>query len=177
MNLASNLERHAARDPGRVAIRFEGQSTTYGALNRDASRLADALGRRGIRAGERVALYLPNIPAFATVYYAVQKLGAVVVTINAIFRAEEVQFLLDDSGAAAVFTTAELIGFVPEGRRPPAPARGGRCGRRAARPLGSARTSCGRRRWRFRIGRPRRGRRRRAAVFLRHHRVSRKVSC
>ncbi len=114
MNLASNLERHAARDPGRVAIRFEGQSTTYGALNRDASRLADALGRQGIRAGERVALYLPNIPAFATVYYAVQKLGAVVVTINAIFRAEEVQFLLDDSGAAAVFTTAELIGFVPE---------------------------------------------------------------
>ncbi len=113
MNLAANLERHAARDPDRVAIRFEGQNTTYGALNRDASRLADALARHGICAGERVALYLPNIPDFATVYYAVQKLGAVVVTINAIFRAEEVQYLLDDSGASAVFTTAELIDFVP----------------------------------------------------------------
>jgi long-chain acyl-CoA synthetase len=113
MNIACYLERHAIRNPDRVAIRFEGLSVTYDALNRDASRLADALRRSGIAAGDRVALFLPNIPQFAVAYYAVQKLGAVVVTINAIFKTDEVRYLLDDSEAVAVFTTAELAAFVP----------------------------------------------------------------
>lgn len=114
MNIASDLERHAFRDPHRVAIRFEGRSVTYGELNHEASCLADALEQNGLAAGDRVAIYLPNIPVFATVYYAVQKLGAVVVTINAIFLAEEVRYLLVDSGAVAVFATAELTGLVPD---------------------------------------------------------------
>ena len=57
-------------------MRFEGRSITYAELNRGATRLADALRARGIRTGERVALFLPNAPEFLTVYYAVQKLGA-----------------------------------------------------------------------------------------------------
>jgi long-chain acyl-CoA synthetase len=113
MNLASFLEQHAAAEPQRIAVRFEGRSITYGALNLDATRLADALRSHGIAAGERVALFLPNIPEFITAYYAAQKLGAIVVTINAIFKTEEVRYLLDDSGAAAVFTTDELSKFVP----------------------------------------------------------------
>jgi long-chain acyl-CoA synthetase len=113
MNVASHLQAHAAANPDWVAIRFEGRSITYGELNRDATRLADALRTAGIRAGERVALYLPNVPEFAVVYYAAQKLGAVPVTINAILKSEEVRYLLDDSGAAAVFTVAELAKFVP----------------------------------------------------------------
>ena len=113
MNIASHLERNALQDPQGVAIRFEGRSITYAALNKDASRLAAALSAAGLSAGDRVALYLPNVPEFATVYYAAQKLGAVPVTINAILKTEEVRYLLDDSGAAAVFTVAELTGFVP----------------------------------------------------------------
>jgi len=113
MNIASYLEQYAVSDPNRLAIRFEGRSITYAQLNSDATRLADALRLKGIAQGDRVALYLPNIPEFAVVYYAAQKLGAIVVTINAIFKTEEVRYLLDDSAAAAVFTTAELSTFVP----------------------------------------------------------------
>src|SRR5512134_492927 len=113
MNIAYYLERQAAANPERVAIRFEGQSITYAQLNRDATRLADALRLKGITQGDRVALFLPNIPEFVLTYYAAQKLGAVVVTINAIFKTEEVRYLLDDSGALVVFTTAELSAFVP----------------------------------------------------------------
>ena len=113
MNLASALELHAASDPDRVVLRFEGRSITYAELNREATRLADALRARGIRTGERVALFLPNLPEFLIAYYAVQKLGAIVATINAIFKTEEVRYLLDDSGAAAVFATEELTKFVP----------------------------------------------------------------
>jgi long-chain acyl-CoA synthetase len=113
MNVANYLEQHAAAEPDRIAIRFEGRSITYGQLNRDAARLAAALRAAGLAAGERVALYLPNVPEFATVYYAAQKLGAIPVTINAILKTEEVRYLLDDSGAAAVFTVGDLTRFVP----------------------------------------------------------------
>ena len=112
MNVAGYLEKHAAADPNRIAIRFEGRSITYGQLNRDANRLAATLRASGIAAGDRVALYLPNVPEFAVVYYAAQKLGAIPVTVNAILKTEEVRFLLDDSGAAVVFTMGELTRYV-----------------------------------------------------------------
>jgi len=114
MNVAHYLEQHAAADPERIAIRFEGSSTTYGELNRAANQLAAGLRNAGIAAGDRVALYLPNLPAFVVAYYATQKLGAVPVTINAILKTEEVRYLLDDSGAAAIFTVADLTCYVPE---------------------------------------------------------------
>jgi long-chain acyl-CoA synthetase len=88
MNVAHYLEQHAAADPERIAIRFEGNSTTYGQLNRAANQLAAGLRSAGIAAGDRVALYLPNLPAFVVAYYAAQKLGAVPVTINAILKTE-----------------------------------------------------------------------------------------
>ena len=112
MNVAEYLEKHAAADPDRIAIRFEGRSITYGQLNRGANRLAATLRASGIAAGDRVALYLPNVPEFAVVYYAAQKLGAIPVTVNAILKTEEVRFLLDDSGAAVVFTMGELTRYV-----------------------------------------------------------------
>lgn len=113
MNLASSLQRWAVQTPAQPAILFEGRALTYAQLDADASRLAHAMRAKGIAAGDRVALYLPNIPEFATAYYAAQLLGAVPVAINAIFRSAEVEYLLNDSGAVAVFTVAELLPFVP----------------------------------------------------------------
>ena len=113
MNIASALEDHASKSPERIAIRSEGRSISYGALNRDACQLADALASRGILAGDRIALYLPNCPEFVVAYYAAQKLGAVVVTINAIFKTAEVRYLINDAEPLVVFTTRELSEFVP----------------------------------------------------------------
>jgi len=113
MNLASNLQQRAARAPSKPAILFEGRTITYAQLEADASRLANAMRANGIVAGDRVALYLPNIPEFATTYYAAQKIGAIPVSINAIFRTGEVEYLLNDSGSVLVFTVAELVPFVP----------------------------------------------------------------
>lgn len=118
MNLASNLERHAAERPAHAAVRFEGGSLGYAELDAAASRLAQGLRARGIAAGERVALYLPNIPEYLVAYYAAQKLGAITVAINSIFRSAEVQYLLADSGARVVFTVAELVPFVPRAECP-----------------------------------------------------------
>ncbi len=118
MNLASALKSRAASSPDHPAIVFEGKMRTYGELDAQSSRLAHALVARGIGAGDRIALFLPNVPEFATVYYAAQQLGAVPVSINAIFRSAEVEYLLNDSGARVAFTTADLAHFVARGRCP-----------------------------------------------------------
>ena len=109
MNLAATLRRRATEAPAHPAILFEGATIPYGELDARASRLAHALRAHGIGPADRVALYLPNVPDFAVAYYATQLLGAITVSINAIFKAAEVEYLLNDSGAAVVLTLAELV--------------------------------------------------------------------
>jgi long-chain acyl-CoA synthetase len=109
MNIAEHVERVAKKTPDHPAIRFEGKTVTYEVLNACASALAGALRKKGVRRGDRVALYLPNIPAFPLAYLAVQKAGGVAVSINSMFKAEEAKYILDDSGAKVLFTVAELL--------------------------------------------------------------------
>jgi long-chain acyl-CoA synthetase len=113
MNIARNLEHTARLFGDRTALVFEGDRITYRALEERSARLADALQRKGIGRGDRIALFLPNVPAFALAYYATQKLGAIAVSLNARSTASEVRFILQDCTARAVFTTAELRSQVP----------------------------------------------------------------
>ena len=94
MNVAQHVERAAAWFPDRPAIVAEGRSLSYRELNERANRLAHALRAHGVGRGDRVALYLPNIPAFAVCYQAALKVGAVAVSINAIFKSDEVKLSL-----------------------------------------------------------------------------------
>ena len=113
MNIANHVERVARATPGRQAIEFEGKGISYGALDACAGALARSLRANGVRRGDRVALYLPNIPAFMLAYLAGLKAGAIVVSVNSIFKSEEVKYILNDSGAKVVFTTSELLPNVP----------------------------------------------------------------
>jgi long-chain acyl-CoA synthetase len=119
MNIAQHVERQAAERGDAPAILFEGKSVDYRTLDYCAAALASQLVRHGVNRGDRIALYLPNIPAFALAYLAGLKAGAIVVSINAIFKWEEVRFILNDSRAKVLFTTAELLPNVP---RPDCPA-------------------------------------------------------
>lgn len=113
MNIAKNLE-HAARLFGdAAALSFEGDILTYRELEEQSGRLAAALAHRGIAPGDRVALLLPNIPAFAIAYYAIQKIGAIAVSIHSRSTAAEVRFLLEDCAARLVFVSAETRPAVP----------------------------------------------------------------
>src|SRR5205085_8339047 len=68
-----------------------------------ANRLANGLRARGIGRGERVVLASPNLPQFVVAYYAVLKLGAILVPINILLKAGEIAYHLRDSGARAFF--------------------------------------------------------------------------
>jgi long-chain acyl-CoA synthetase len=113
MNIAEHVERAAHRLRNHPAILFEGKAVSYETLDYCASALADSLARHGVRRGDRVALYLPNIPAFALAYLAGLKAGAIVVSINAIFKWEEVRYIVNDARPKVVFTTADLLPNLP----------------------------------------------------------------
>ncbi|MFL5802593.1 MAG: long-chain-fatty-acid--CoA ligase [Roseiflexaceae bacterium] len=118
MNIAQHVERAARFFPDKPAILFEGAQLRYSDLNQRANRLANALKANGVRRGDRVALYLPNIPEFAVCYCAILKAAAIAVSINAIFKSEEVRYIVDDSGAKALFTTGDLLPNVPRAELP-----------------------------------------------------------
>jgi long-chain acyl-CoA synthetase len=113
VNIARHVERAARFFPTHPAIHFEETATSYADLNTRASRLASALIAHGVKAGERVAVYLPNIPEFVLCYLAGLKVGAVVVSINATFKSDEVRHILNDAGARVVFTAGDLLPNVP----------------------------------------------------------------
>ncbi|TMD11457.1 MAG: long-chain fatty acid--CoA ligase [Chloroflexi bacterium] len=108
MNVAQNLSRARRFFPDRAAIVFEGRCLSYRELDEASDRAANLLRSLGIARGDRVALYLPNVPEFAVVYLGALKAGAIAVSINAIFKRQEAEFILKDSGARAAFTVADL---------------------------------------------------------------------
>jgi len=118
VNVAQHVERAARFFPDHPAILFEGTQIGYADLNAGANRITNALMARGVNAGDRVALYLPNTPEFPLCYLASLKSGAVVVSINAIFKSEEVKYILNDSGSRVLFTVGELLHNVPRGECP-----------------------------------------------------------
>jgi long-chain acyl-CoA synthetase len=103
VNIALNLTRTASQHAGRTAIRLGADAMTFRDLDEASARVAGLLRGRGLRPGDRVAVMLPNLPAFAVVYYGVLRAGGVVVPMNPLLKAREVAYYLGDSGARLIF--------------------------------------------------------------------------
>ncbi|HVS02237.1 MAG TPA: AMP-binding protein [Thermoanaerobaculia bacterium] len=102
MNLSDLFAIPRQRDPQRPALRFEpapgaARELTYEGLHRRAERLAAGLLARGLRPGDRVALYLGNSPELVVAHLAVLRLGAVTVPLNPAYRRREVAHVLRDA--------------------------------------------------------------------------------
>lgn len=74
-NLATNLTETVRRLPDKAAIRSEGNSVSYGQLHALAGKVAGALRAEGVEPGDRVAIILPNVPAFPVVYFGILLAG------------------------------------------------------------------------------------------------------
>ena len=97
-NLATLLVHSAERFPQRVALRCNEQSFTFAEFDDAAARLATALEREGVAPGDRVGIMLPNSPAFAVLFYATLRRGAVAVPMNPLLKSREVEFYLNNTG-------------------------------------------------------------------------------
>ncbi len=99
----------AARDPKKACIRFQGASMTYGQVDDLSSRFATALVSLGVKKGDRVAIFLPNMPQFVLAYFGILKAGGVVVPCSPLYKAKELEFQLRDSGASVLLAANDVV--------------------------------------------------------------------
>jgi long-chain acyl-CoA synthetase len=106
------LEKTANEHPEKAAIAYFRREITYAELNSLASRFAGALAALGVKKGDGVALFLPNIPQFVIAYYGVLKAGAVLTAISPLHREREVTHQLRDSEAGIIVVLDSLYPIV-----------------------------------------------------------------
>lgn len=104
LTLPEILLRAAREYPDHIASTMNEIDMTYGELNRKVNGFAHALSDMGINKGDRVALLLPNSPTYIIAYYAIVKLGAIVVNLNVMSLGEDLVTFLNASGAEIAIT-------------------------------------------------------------------------
>lgn len=104
MLLTDLLDQAVAGHGHRPAFDFVGRRTSYAELGRAVAHAARGLQDRGVVKGTRVGLCLPNTPYYPILYFAILRLGAIVVNINPLYTERELCHLLEDSGAEIVAT-------------------------------------------------------------------------
>jgi long-chain acyl-CoA synthetase len=101
--LFSLLDESASSYPDQVYTIFNDATRTYAQVKDTADRIANFLASRGIQKGDRVAIFLPNLPHYPAIFFGILKAGAVCVTCNPQYTANELNYQLKDAGAKAVF--------------------------------------------------------------------------
>jgi len=99
----SVLDEAAAKYSNNAFTIFKGATKTFREVKEAAHKVAGFLNSKGVKKGDHVAIFLPNIPQFPEVYFGILKAGAVCVTCNPMYTADELNFQLKDSGAKVVF--------------------------------------------------------------------------
>jgi len=112
MNLARLLDDAAEKCGERPAVVFEEQEISYAELADATSRFAGGLKQRGVEAGDRVAVYLPNLPQFVIAIWGILKAGAVPTPMNPQLKAREIAYQLQDSGAKLIIGLLPLLGEI-----------------------------------------------------------------
>jgi long-chain acyl-CoA synthetase len=93
------LEQTAKKYPERVCTIFKGATITYKEMDELTDRLAAGLYKLGVRKGDRVGVFIPNTPQFVIAYFAILKIGGVVVATNPLYTQREIIHQVNDAGA------------------------------------------------------------------------------
>jgi long-chain acyl-CoA synthetase len=103
-----------AGNPNRAAVRYFDGSLGAAELDTHADALAVELQARGVRRGDRVGIYLQNVPYYPISLLAIWKAGGIVVPLNPMYHQQELRRLIDDSGTSGIIVTR---GFSTETRQ------------------------------------------------------------
>ncbi len=104
LSLVAMFEASAATYPDRPLVSFEGRSFSYSALLDEARRFAGGLRARGVAPGDRVGLFLPNVPAYVSAYFGALMAGATVVNFSPLYTEQELEAQVIDSGTRLLVT-------------------------------------------------------------------------
>ena len=102
------LREHARRQPHEAALIWYGRALSWQELDELSDRFAQRLHRLGVRAGDRVALFMNNCPQYVIAHCGIQKLGAIVGPCGPLFKAMELEYQLADLGAEVVVAADSL---------------------------------------------------------------------
>jgi long-chain acyl-CoA synthetase len=100
--LSDLLRNTAESNPNHVAIVYFDREMTYGELSIASDKFATALADLGVKKGDKVALFLPNIPQFVISYYGAIKIGAIETAVSPLYKEREVEHQLNDSEAETI---------------------------------------------------------------------------
>ena len=118
-NMGDVLSRRAARNPNAPAVvdTGTGERLTYRELDTRANQVANMLVELSIEPGDRVALLLPNCIPFLESFYGGAKMGAILVLLNWRLVADELEYLLTDSGAETLIFSVDFAAVASELQR------------------------------------------------------------
>src|SRR6202035_2099385 len=108
INLSSFIAFHAQRTPARCALKYRGEDISYAAFDHRIRRVAGWLASHGIGADDVVAVLMKNSAAFLELVFAASHIGAVFLPINYRLSAEEVGYIVGNSGARLLIADQEL---------------------------------------------------------------------
>src|SRR3546814_16853663 len=108
------LARSAARAPDAPLIDFYGRKFSYAQVEAAAARFRGGLRKMGIGRGDRVALFLPNVPHYIAAYFGILRLGAVVVNLSQLYSVEELKQQILDSSTREMVTLDTRALLPPE---------------------------------------------------------------
>lgn len=112
MNSSMLLARNARKYPKNEAVICQGRRVTYKELDELATRLGHALLDLGIQQGDKVIIFMPNVLEFVVSYFAIQRIGAIVVPVNAKFTLSEVEYVADHAQAKAIIAHEAIFSSV-----------------------------------------------------------------
>ncbi len=92
------LEENAHKHPEALCTIFKGAKISFQEMSETTDRLAAGLAELGVKKGERVGIFMPNTPQFVMAYFAILKAGGVVVAINPLYSAREIEHQVNDAG-------------------------------------------------------------------------------
>ena len=104
MSMVSLFEASARAHPDAPLLDFMGRKYSYRETLDGANRVACGLKALGYGPGDRIGLFLPNVPHYVAAYYGILKLGATVVNFSPLYTVDELAHQVEDSGTKVLFT-------------------------------------------------------------------------
>ena len=108
------LEDAAKKYPNSVCTIFKGARISYREMNETVDRLAAGLAEIGVKKGDRVGIFMPNTPQFVMAYFAILKLGGIVVATNPLYSAREIEHQTNDSGIEIMLVMSNFYNTIKQ---------------------------------------------------------------
>lgn len=121
ISLGEFLAQSVHRNPDKVYLQIAGQRITYQEFYSRVRRTASLFQDMGVGRGDRVCLFLPNVPEFHYCWFGLSLIGAISVPVNVAYRRDEAAYIFDNAGAKAVVAHTSLLSVAnPAADRSPA---------------------------------------------------------